>query len=60
MASRNTVAEGVHTARAVVTLAKQHGIDMPIAAAVEDIVSGDKSVDEAIEDLLARPVGDEI
>ena len=60
MANRKTVAEGVHSAHAVVTLAKQHSIDMPISEAVEDIVSGSKSVDEAIEALLARPVGDEI
>jgi len=60
MSNRNTVAEGVHTARAVVELAEAKSIDMPISKAVEDIVSGDKSVDEAIIDLLSRPVGDEI
>lgn len=60
MSSRNTVAEGVHTAKAVVELAEAKGIDMPISKAVEDIVSGAKSVDEAIIDLLSRPVGDEI
>ena len=60
MASRNTVAEGVHTAKAVIELAHKHKLDMPISEAVEFIVSGAKSVDEAIIDLLSRPVGDEI
>ena len=56
LARRLAVTEGVHTASAVVTLAKAHGIDMPIAEAVHAVISGAATVDEAIEALLARPL----
>ena len=48
--------EGVHTASAVVALAKQHGIDMPIAEAVHAVILGAATVDQAIGALLARPL----
>ncbi len=56
LARRLAVTEGVHTASAVVELAKQHGIDMPIAEAVHAVISGAATVDEAIGALLARPL----
>ena len=59
MGSRNSVSEGVHSATAVVALAKKHNVEMPIADAVTAIVTGRASVDEAIAALLARPVGRE-
>ncbi len=59
MASRNTVAEGVHTAGAVVARAKKHGVDMPICQAIDAIVAGRWSVAQAIAALLSRPVTDE-
>jgi len=40
-------------------LADKHGVDMPICRAVNSILSGDAGVDEAINDLLARPVARE-
>jgi glycerol-3-phosphate dehydrogenase (NAD(P)+) len=49
------VAEGVATAAAVVSLARQHAIDMPIAEAVQAICVGTTSVDAAVAALLARP-----
>jgi len=55
MAERKSVAEGVHTAAAVRTLAKEHGIDMPISEAVAAIVGGEVDVDTAIVELLSRP-----
>jgi glycerol-3-phosphate dehydrogenase (NAD(P)+) len=55
MGNRNTVAEGVHTAGALVELAKSKQVEMPIAEAVEAIVTGTKSVKDAIADLLNRP-----
>lgn len=55
MASRNTVAEGVPTSGAVVQLAQSKGIEMPIAEAVNSIVTEEKTVSRAILDLLARP-----
>lgn len=56
LAERNTVSEGVTTAGAVVALAKKADIEMPICTAVATLVAGEKTVDQAIADLLARPI----
>ncbi|MDZ7629415.1 MAG: NAD(P)H-dependent glycerol-3-phosphate dehydrogenase [Parvularculaceae bacterium] len=53
---RNSVVEGVATAPAVVARAKAAGIDMPVCAAVADLVSGNRGLDEIIAALLARPL----
>jgi glycerol-3-phosphate dehydrogenase (NAD(P)+) len=50
------VTEGVATAPAVVAMAKRAGVDMPICAAVADLVSGARGLDEIIAALLARPL----
>ena len=55
MAQRKSVTEGVATAPAVVALARRHGVEMPICEAVNSVVSGDGTVDEAIAALLSRP-----
>lgn len=55
LASRNAVTEGVATAPAMVALAAREQVDMPICAAVDAILSGEASVNEAINQLLARP-----
>ena len=55
MASRRAVTEGVASAPAVVELARRNGVEMPICEAVNDILAGRASVDDAIETLLARP-----
>ncbi|TNE40124.1 MAG: NAD(P)-dependent glycerol-3-phosphate dehydrogenase [Alphaproteobacteria bacterium] len=55
MSHRNSVAEGVHTAGALVALARAKEVEMPIAEAVEAIVTGVKTVKEAIADLQNRP-----
>ncbi len=56
LGSRSSVAEGVYTASAVTDIARKKGIDMPICAAVDSVVSGAMTVDEAIDALLARPL----
>lgn len=56
LGGRNSVTEGVATAPAVVAMAKAAGVDMPIAAAVADLVSGARGLDEIIAALLARPL----
>lgn len=48
--------EGVYTAAAVVKLARQKSIEMPIAEAVHAIVEGALSVDDAISGLMQRPL----
>lgn len=55
LSERNTVSEGVASAAAVVALSEKTGVDMPICAAVAALVSGEKTIDEIIADLLARP-----
>jgi glycerol-3-phosphate dehydrogenase (NAD(P)+) len=54
--ARRSIAEGVYTAAAVAKVAAERGIDMPICAAVNAIVSGRATVDQAIEALLSRPL----
>jgi glycerol-3-phosphate dehydrogenase (NAD(P)+) len=53
--ARKPTTEGVHSAGAVVALAKKYGVEMPICEAVHDVLRGAMSVDEAIEALLSRP-----
>ena len=56
LGARQAVTEGVFTASAVTSIAQDKNIEMPIAAAVDDIVQGKVSVDQAIEGLLSRPL----
>ena len=55
LGARRSVAEGVWTAAAVARVAREKGVDMPIAFAVDAIVAGRLTVDAAIEALLSRP-----
>mgnify|MGYP001429204394 FL=1 len=59
MAGRLSIAEGVFSAPAVTALAGSLGIEMPIAAAVDDILNHNADVDEVIEGLLSRPFRNE-
>jgi glycerol-3-phosphate dehydrogenase (NAD(P)+) len=54
-ASDGKLAEGAFTARALVELADEKGVDMPIAAAVAAVIDEKLNVDQAIESLLIRP-----
>ena len=58
-ASGGKLAEGAFTAQVLVTMAQARGIDMPIAAGIDDIVAGRAKVREAVAGLLARPVRSE-
>ena len=55
LAGRRSVVEGVATATAVVGLANQLGIEMPISEAVEAVLHRDASVEAMIDGLLRRP-----
>lgn len=59
MGGRRSVAEGAVTAPAVVALAKRLGLDLPICTAVDHVLAGRQSVDQAIQSLLMRPAGSE-
>ncbi len=53
------VAEGVHTAREVQTVAQRHAVDMPICNAVYRVLHEGLAVDRAVEMLLNRQPGNE-
>lgn len=55
LSGKLSVAEGAATAPALNALAKKHGVEMPICAAVDAILSGAIKVDAAIDALLNRP-----
>ena len=48
--------EGVFTAPVLLAMARERDVDMPIAAAVADLLDGAVTVDAAIESLLTRPL----
>jgi glycerol-3-phosphate dehydrogenase (NAD(P)+) len=54
MATLGHVAEGVHSAKEVARLAAARGVDMPVTAAVNDVLSGRIAPTAAVERLLAR------
>ena len=55
LSERNTVSEGAASAAAVIALAQRTGVEMPVCESVAALVAGDKTIDQIIEDLLARP-----
>jgi glycerol-3-phosphate dehydrogenase (NAD(P)+) len=56
MAGRVSIAEGVYTAKAMQVLAQRLQIEMPICEAVNRCVTGEWTIDQAINDLLNRPI----
>lgn len=56
LGARSAVTEGVYTSAALVRLAREKHVEMPIAEAVHNIVEGRLSVDDAITDLMQRPL----
>lgn len=55
MSDRRTVAEGAFTAPVLRRIADEHQIDMPIVAAVDDLLAGRSSVEAVLEALMTRP-----
>ena len=55
MSDRRTVAEGAFTAPVLTRVAKEMGIDMPVVAAVDKLLSGSTKVEEVLHELLSRP-----
>ncbi len=51
--------EGVATARAACQLGARHGVEVPLAAAVADVLDGRLTLEAAMEALLARPLREE-
>lgn len=48
--------EGRATAQATVDLAAKHGLEMPIAKAVSDVIAERKTLQQVLSDLLSRPL----
>jgi glycerol-3-phosphate dehydrogenase (NAD(P)+) len=53
------VAEGVETAPALVARAAAAGVELPICAAVAELLAGELTIGDAMGRLLARPRRDE-
>jgi glycerol-3-phosphate dehydrogenase (NAD(P)+) len=60
VAGMNQVAEGIKTASAVMRLAEDHGIEMPIAAEVDGVINRGKPVADTYRGLLQQLPGHEI
>ncbi len=58
-AAHGKLAEGVFTAPVLLEMARERKVEMPISGAVAAVLSGEMSVDEAIESLLTRPLKSE-
>jgi glycerol-3-phosphate dehydrogenase (NAD(P)+) len=56
LAERKAVTEGVHTAKALIVLAKKHAVDMPISEGVHKCLIEHTPVEEAITHILERPL----
>ncbi len=54
LAGRPTVAEGVNTARAAVTLGERHGVELPIARELTEVLFRGKAPRQAVIDLMER------
>lgn len=54
LAATESVVEGVSTCESVLKLAGEYGIEMPLTQAVVSIISEEKSLDEAMRDLMCR------
>ena len=55
LSNRHSVAEGAFTAPVLARLAAERGVDMPVVAAVDDLLADRLTVDQVLERLMARP-----
>ncbi len=55
MRDKKTVSEGVPTTKAAVALADKYGIDMPISAAINNIIDGKSDLKTTLKELMNRP-----
>src|SRR5690606_16383718 len=58
-AAAGKLVEGAATASALVRLARAKQVEMPIAEAVEQVLAGAWSVDQAVDALMNRPLKSE-
>jgi len=60
LAGTKMVAEGIGTTRAALQLSKMCNVEMPITRQMFEVLFENKSPDEAIKDLMARPLKQEM
>ncbi|MCK4960645.1 MAG: glycerol-3-phosphate dehydrogenase, partial [Planctomycetes bacterium] len=56
LGATNSVVEGAATCQGVLELAKKYNVEMPITEAVHSVITGQKTVPDAINDLMSRQV----
>jgi glycerol-3-phosphate dehydrogenase (NAD(P)+) len=56
---QSKLAEGVFTAPVLLEMAREKNVEMPISAAVAAVLAGKLSIDQAIDQLLSRPIKSE-
>jgi glycerol-3-phosphate dehydrogenase (NAD(P)+) len=54
LASSSMVAEGVRTTEAALALGAQHGVELPIAEQMAEVLAARKNPRDAIRDLMSR------
>ena len=59
-AGAGKLAEGAFTASALVQMARKKNVEMPIAEAIDGVLTGRIDINEAISGLLSRPIGAEV
>lgn len=59
LGERNSVTEGVHTAKALAVMAKNHAVEMPISQSLNACLSEGANIEDMIERMLDRPVKSE-
>jgi glycerol-3-phosphate dehydrogenase (NAD(P)+) len=59
-AALGQVAEGVETTRRVLAIADEHGLDVPITRAVDEVLFGGTAPAEAVRQLMRRDLKDEL
>jgi glycerol-3-phosphate dehydrogenase (NAD(P)+) len=56
LANKATLVEGIHTVMGACALAQKHKVDMPITMAIFELLTGRKTVDMLLDQLLKRPL----
>jgi glycerol-3-phosphate dehydrogenase (NAD(P)+) len=56
LAGMEQVAEGVRTTHAAVSLAKEHGVEMPIVLQMERLLRGETTAEDVMRELMTRPL----
>ena len=59
ISERHSIAEGVFTASSAVKLARSLGVEAPLCKAINKILDGNSDIDQTIQNLLSRPIGEE-